>query len=340
MSSKNELVISPWSVVTTVLILASFYLVYFIRDIIALFLIVLILAATFRPVVNRWEKKIKRLPAVLALLLILIAIISLLVYVMFPPLIHQFKALVVAAPDFINRIDFLQSYRSMLIDNIRTITQNPGQFSSKFVSITAGVFGGIFSFITVIVLTVYLLLEKNSFYVLAKNLLPSYQQDTLSVAAKKIAGKVGNWFRGQMLLSLIIGVIYFIVLSVLSIPYALPLAVIGALLEIVPTVGPIVAGAIAVLVALTVSPVIALIAAILFVVVQQVENSYLVPKIMQKAVGLSPVIVILAILVGAKLLGIVGAILTVPVVAALSVVAADWHVIRKSFKHNENRTSE
>lgn len=334
MNQKHEITISPWSVVSVVLILALLYLLYFIRDILVLFFIVLILAATFRPIVNRWEKSIYRLPAVLSLIIIAVLIIALISYVVFPPLILQFKEFISSIPDLINRFHFSENYKKVLVDNTRSIANNPSAITGGFINITAGLFGGFVSFITVIVLTVYLLLEKNGINHFVANLFPKERQSSVLNITRKIAEKVGSWFRGQMLLCLCMGVIYFIILSILKVPYALPLAVIAMILEIVPTIGPIVSGVIAMLVALTVSPLVAIIAGILFIITSQLENSFLVPKIMQKAVGLSPVIIILAIIIGAKTLGVAGALIAVPVVASLSVIVKDWASIKKTIEPN------
>jgi predicted PurR-regulated permease PerM len=107
-------------------------------------------------------------------------------------------------------------------------------------------------------------------------------------------------------------------LLIIGVPYALTIAVISGILELVPIVGPVASGAIAAILALTVSPVKAIIIIAFYILVQQLENSILVPKIMQRAVGLSPVIIITAVLIGGKLLGIAGALLAVPIAATMA----------------------
>jgi len=296
---------------------------------------VLILTATFRPTANKWEKKIYRVPAVLILIFLAILIIALIAYVIFPPLIIQFKELISSIPDLINKYHFSDNYKKILIDNSKSLANNPSAITGSFINITAGVFGGVFSFVTAIVLTIYLLLDRNGLNHFVANLFPSDSQLSILAVTKKIAEKVGNWFRGQMLLCLSMGVVYFIILASLNVPYALPLAVIGAVLEIVPTIGPIISGVLAILVALTVSPIIAIIVAALFIVASQLENAFLVPKIMQRAVGLSPVVIIMAILIGAKVLGIAGALIAVPIVASFAVIIQEWPVLKKVFDKDE-----
>ncbi len=128
------------------------------------------------------------------------------------------------------------------------------------------------------------------------------------------------WIRGQVFLSFIVGVLVYIGLLIIGVNYALILAIVTGFTEILPIIGPIFAGGLAVLVALSDSPVIALWVVLLYVLVQQFENHFLVPQIMKKAVGLSPVVIIVTLLVGAKLMGIWGILLAVPVGSAISVV--------------------
>lgn len=112
----------------------------------------------------------------------------------------------------------------------------------------------------------------------------------------------------------------FIALSILGLPFALPLAVLAGLLEAIPTLGPTLAAVPAVIVALTVSPSLAVLVIITYIVIQTLENNVLVPKIMQRAVGLNPVIVILGVMVGANLMGVVGALLSIPFLSFILVL--------------------
>jgi len=125
-----------------------------------------------------------------------------------------------------------------------------------------------------------------------------------------------------------IGSLTWIVLTLMHIPYALPLAVLAGLLEIIPTIGPIISAVPAVIVGLSISPTLAFAAVIGYILIQAIENNFLVPIIMQNAVGLNPIIVILAIVIGSKLMGIAGALLAIPFVSFLLVVFQNIEVIR------------
>ena len=106
-------------------------------------------------------------------------------------------------------------------------------------------------------------------------------------------------------------------------PFALPLAILSGLLEVVPVIGPIISSLPGILLALTISPVLALAVAAMFLVIQQAESHIIVPQVMKRAVGLNPLVVILAIAVGTRLLGIVGALLAVPIAVVLQIVVTE-----------------
>jgi predicted PurR-regulated permease PerM len=135
-----------------------------------------------------------------------------------------------------------------------------------------------------------------------------------------VATKVSAWLGGQLLLAAIIGTSAAAALWLMGVPYFYVLALVAAIGEMIPIIGPLLAAIPAVVVAFTVSPAVALGVAIFFILQQQVENHVLVPKVMERQVGVSAVVVIVALIVGGSLLGIVGAILAVPTAAILQVL--------------------
>lgn len=316
--------VSVWTIAKIILVLTGFYLLFFIRDILALLFIVLILVAAFDPIINKWEKKLHRGPAVVLLFVIILLVLAAIIYVIVPPVISQLSQLINQLPDIAQRFRDAEKYVPAIEKNLSSISQYLTDITGGFVSITAGVFGGVFSLLTAFVITAYMLLDKNAFSQFAISIMPNSNRRHIIVLLKKIGQKLGGWFRGQILLGIIIGTCDLIGLLIIGVPYALILAIISGLLEIIPTIGPIVAGIIAVIVAYTADPIKAVFAVVLYIIVQQLENNFIVPKLMQKAVGLSPVIIIFSILIGAKLLGIIGAILAVPLAASISVIAQEW----------------
>ena len=142
----------------------------------------------------------------------------------------------------------------------------------------------------------------------------------MATVSRDISVKVSAWLGGQLLLGAIIGTTATIGLWLLGVPYFFVLGLIAGIGELIPMVGPILSAIPALIVALTVSPGMALVVGVFFLAQQQFENHLLVPKLMERQVGVSAVTVIIALLIGGSLLGIVGALLAVPTAAVLQVI--------------------
>lgn len=340
MKDKVEFDISIWTIAKAVLVLAGFYLVFLIRDIIILFFFVLILVATFNPIVNQWERKIGRVPTVFALFLLLLGLITAVIYLIVPPVVAQFIQLSDQLPALASRFRELQEYIPSLERSLNTVADNLSAITGNVIGLTADIFGGVITLIMALVLTAYLLVDRENFARFAVSLFPSRQQERIIDMVNKIGQKLGGWFRGQLILMFIVGLIGYIGLLIIGVPFALVLAVVSGILEIVPTVGPILAGLIAAGIAFVDSPVKALFVVILYFIVQQLESAFIVPKVMQRAVGLSPVIIIFAFLVGGKLYGIIGAILAIPLAAAISVIASEWPTVKNTIQKTEKCIAE
>ena len=135
--------------------------------------------------------------------------------------------------------------------------------------------------------------------------------------------KLGAWLRGQIILMIVVGVLTYIGLLILGVKYALVLAIFAGIAEIVPYAGPIIAAVPAIGIGLTMSPFKGMIVALLYFGIQQIENAVLTPKIMQKSVGLNPVVSLFALMVGFKFAGLVGALLAIPVATIVAVFLRD-----------------
>ncbi len=288
-NNRLKLEVSTWSIIKIILVLLGVYVLYLIRDVILLLFVVAILVAALRPIVNSWEKKIGRGLSIVSVFVIMAALVTGFIYIIIPPLIEQTGQLVSVLPDFIDRFAAIRTHVPALSSGIDALTNNIGGVTGGFVSITFGVIGGIANIITAIILTLYFLLDQRIFSRFLQSLIPARKKSEVANIVEKISDKIGDWLRGQLLLGLVIGVLTYIGLTIIQVPYALTLAVIAGVLEILPIIGPIVAGVIMALVALTVSPITLLFSIILAVVLQQLENNLLAPKIMQKAVGLPAV---------------------------------------------------
>lgn len=330
--------ISIKSVIKVILVLIGLLIAWQLQGIILSLIVAYILMSGLAPLVDYLDLNlhINKSAAIMLTYLLALMFIGFLGFIIFPPLIAQVTDLFNNLPYYlataVGTLGFTGSEREASDYAQGVINYFGNRFdtvSTQVISVTVGVFSGIFSFFTVAVLTFFLLLERTKIKENIFLFFPKIPKQRTVRLAHDIEKKLGAWVIGQLILGLIVGVITWIGLFIFGVPYALPLAVIAGVLELVPIIGPIISAVPAIIVALVQSPVLGLGVGIFFLVVQQVENNILVPKVMEKAVGLSPLITIIALLVGSSLLGFIGALLAVPIAAAIKVVYDD---------HMANRT--
>lgn len=191
------------------------------------------------------------------------------------------------------------------------------QAGGGVLTVFKSIFSGIVMIVATFVLSFYLALQENGVRKFLQFITPKQYEDHILDLWQRSQKKLGNWLQGQLLLGFIIGVLVFIALSILGIPYAPILALLAAIFELVPVAGPIIAAIPAVLLAFLISPIKGILTLVVYFIIQQTENHIIVPNVMKKAVGLNPVVIIIALLVGAKLGGIIGMLLAVPTAAVL-----------------------
>jgi len=332
MENRVKFDISTTSIIKIVLAVLLVWFLYFIRDILVLFFIVLVIVAALGPLVNRMSRYIPRVLAVIILTIIFFGVLVAIGFVIVPPIITELKQLAINLPIIAERFGPLYNNVQNSISNYQqdlfNVSSQLTKVSSGLYNTTLGFFSGIVAVLTILVLSFYMLLEQEALKNFINLTIPWTKKEKAVELMHKIGQKMGNWLRGHILLMFVVGVLDGIALVTLGVPYALTLAVWGGITELVPYVGPWLGLIPAFVIAFTVSPLKGLIILIAFVIIQQLESQFLAPKILGKAVGLSPVIIILALLIGAKLMGILGVIIAVPVAAALSVLAQEWPEIR------------
>jgi len=305
----------------TVIFIATFILgiwvTYLILDLLLIIFVGIILMSALTPLINFFVRL--KIPKVLSIILTYIIIILMVAGVLIsilPPLIEQTNRLSQALPRLITSI-----FDSPFIDK-NVFQSEVTALSRNIFSLTLAAFHNFLTIVFLLVLTFYLLLDRERLEVKTAALFGNHE-GRIKRLIVEIEDKLGAWFRGQLLLSVIIGVLAYIGLIILNIPFALPLAILAGFLEVVPIIGPIISSLPGILLALTTSPVLALAVATMFFVIQQAESHIIVPQVMKRAVGLNPLVVILAIAVGSRLLGIVGALLAVPIAVVAQIIVTE-----------------
>lgn len=314
----NKVEISYRTIIFIAIFILGIWLVFQIRDILLLLFVSFILMSALNPLVDRLEKS--RIPRALAILIIYIiglTILSFVVTIIIPPLANQTIKLGAKLPEFINS---LFPFSKLTFD---TIFQQFLPVGEGIVKLSVGIFSNIITIVTFLVFTFYFLLENKRIEQYIINFIGVEGGKRFINVISNIEDKLGAWVRGELALMTIIGLASFTGLTILGIDYALPLGIIAGLLEVVPIIGPILSAVPAILVAFGTSPGLALIVVVLYILIQQFENNFIVPTVMRRAVGLPPLVTILALMVGGRLAGIGGAILSVPLVVILQIVLKD-----------------
>lgn len=317
--------ISHRTILFTIFVIISLWFLVQIREILVLiFLSLILLSGLLRPVEWLTARRIPRVLSVILVYVILILIISLFAGIIVPPLISQTSDFISKLPQIISTINDFLIFHNIPVEKVsEVLTKEFQQISGDILAISKKIVSSIVLTITLFVLTFYLLLQwKNFLKLIASPFSGKYEKQVINIISKVEAG-LGKWVRGQLTLSLAVGLLTYIGLIILGIPFALPLALIAGLFEIVPIVGPIISAIPTILVGFTISPFLGFASAALFIIVQQLENHLIVPIVMSRVVGLQPPIVIIALLTGAKLAGIGGAFLAVPIIVVVKIVFAE-----------------
>ena len=326
MSPIQTINISTSAIFRAILIVLGLFFLYLIRDILVIVFLSIIIAAAINGPVNWLQKnKVPRLLGVIFIYLIIFLILGLIISLVFPTLAGQMKQLASNFPEFLDKIGgSVQEWwgKYQLDSNLRSLLNAASgrlsQATSNVFTTVVNVFGGIFSALIILVISFYLTVQEKGVKSFLASLIPHEHQAYFSNLVERIEIKIGGWLRGELLLMFIIGLLTFIGLKILGVNYALTLALLAGLLEIIPFIGPIVAAIPAVFIAFFQSPLLALLVIILYVVIQELENYLIVPQVMRKALGLNPIVIIIAILVGAKLAGILGIVLAVPLTGIIA----------------------
>lgn len=333
---KTTISVSTATLIKIAGVLLLFYFAYLIFDLLVLLFIALILASLIDPLADWFaDKKMWRGAAVFLIYILVFGILALVLVLLVPIIISQVTQLSVNFSGYWEKVMTgfsaakTLSIRFGIWENLQTTlpaTLQGGVLTAqKLVSSIFGVFGWIFSFVLVLVMAFYMVVEEDGFKKAIRSLAPNEYQEYIGQLWTRVKEKLGDWLRGIMTLGLIIGAMSYVGLSILGVQYALLLAVIAGIFEMIPYAGPIFAGLAAVLLAFlqTGDWPLPVFTAALFIVIQQIENHLLVPKVMKKAVGLNPIVSILSLLIGFRLFGVVGALLSIPVATVLSIILAD-----------------
>ncbi len=316
---KNQTIeISVRTILYTISILLGLWLLYQVKSIVVMLFISFILMTAVNPLIKFTNRY--RIPSIIVMLIVYVGIITLLTTVvasLIPAVVQQTRGLTQALPSYLHNLE--STFNTQFDPNV--IGSYFSSIPSNILKIAAGAFNNILNILAVFFLAYYLVLERPNLHRYLLHFFPKASAERRAEAlVNAVEQQVGGWVRGELLLMLVIGSMTYVGLVLLGIPYSLPLAVLAGLLEAVPNIGPTIAAIPAILLGLTVSPLIGLGALAMSILIQQLENNLIVPKIMQSATGTAPLVTIIVLLVGYTLGGISGAILAMPIFLTLKTI--------------------
>jgi predicted PurR-regulated permease PerM len=320
----RKIEVSHKTIIFAVLLLLSLGLVFVLRDLILELFVALLLMTILGPMVGTLSKyKIPRIVSVLVTYILVIGIVVGVVSLIIPAVADQTTSFVNALPGYLANIGITSTLSS---DFLKNFVSNPGGAPGAIFQFTFSIVNSVIAILTVLVFAFYMLVSRDRLEDHLGLFFGEERKKEFSDIINSLEKKMGGWVRGELALMLSIGVATYIGLRVLGIPFALPLSILGGVFEIVPFLGPILAAIPSILIGFGISPLTGIGVAALIFLIHQLEGYILVPKIMEKSAGVSPLITLISLAIGARLAGIVGAIISVPVVITFQILAKKYLV--------------
>lgn len=335
--TSNHFSVSAGTIAKALAVLVLAAALWFLRDVVLVVLTSVVLASAIEPFTRtlvRW--RVSRLPAVILIYIFLALVAVGIFYFFVPTLVADLVGLFGNMPLFLESLSAWNPLASLggdastfalsgeavpqfafsdLVEALRIVGQN---VSEGFLPTLSVFFGGAVSFVLIIVLSFYLAVQEDGVAAFLRIVTPVRHEAYVLGLWRRAQDKIGKWMQGQLLLALLVGILVYLGLTVLGIENALAFAFLAAVLETIPLFGPIIAAIPAIFTAYLVGGVPSgLLVLGLYVIIQQFENHLFYPLVVKKIVGVPPILVILSLIVGAKLAGFLGLVLSVPVATTL-----------------------
>ena len=335
MENEKVLDISWGTFLKIAIVFLGFYILYSIKDILLWILFGLIISILFNPAINFLERRrIPRVVATIFVYVVVFAILSLIFYWIIPVFILEVQQFTQLFPQYFEKL--APPFRGLNIEafeSFETFTQALQDWlvraSSSIFGAIVSIFGGILSTVTIFAIAIFFSIEEKEVDKAMKLLAPKKDETYFLRLWERCQVKTAAWFGARALSSLFVGLITYATLRIFSIEYGAVLALFAGVMDIIPVLGPIFSGLIIIVLTALVSPAKAFLILIALVLIQQIEGNVITPILTKKMVGLPAILVLTALLIGGKLWGILGAILTIPLVGVIYEFLKDYLQKRK-----------
>lgn len=340
-----SIVISPKTFFVALAIVLGLYALYILKDLALVLLTSIVIASAIDPAIDWFTRnKIPRLIAVIGLYVGVIGTFAGVFAFFMPPVLDEMSGFLNVLPQYLEQVSISNPLTGEAIHNdagavfsfrdaVLELRNSLTDASTGFIQTVSIVFGGVMSFILIIVFSFYFSVQDNGINDFLRLVVPIKHSEKVLQLWKRSQKKIGLWLQGQLLLGLIVGVLTYLGLTILGVRYSLLFAIIAGVLEIIPLFGPILAAIPAVALSfLDGGATLGLLVIGLYLIIQQFENHLIFPLVITKVVGVPPILVILSLLVGGQLAGFLGIILAVPLAAVIQELVSDISKERSGLK--------
>lgn len=320
--SVKKIEISHKTIIFAVFLLLGLWFIYQILDVILQVFLSLLIMTILNPVVTKLNKY--RVPRVVSVLLVYIAMLCLFVFaivVMAPPLVEQTTRFTNSIPEIMQQLNI----PIVVVDQVtKDIAEQLSTLPSQVLKISVSVFSNVMSVLAVLFFALYFLLARTKLETKLSGFVGKHWAQRIDNILRRLEKDLGEWAIGKLFIMLFVGFATYIGLSILGVPFALPLAVLAGILEIIPNFGPVISSVPSIIVAFGISPFTGFAVMALFFLVQQLESYVITPKVMERSVKIDPIITLLSLVIGFKLAGILGAILSIPMVVTARTLLSEF----------------
>lgn len=349
MDERQKISITTSSWVRAVVVLAVSYALYLVSDLILVVLAAIVIASAIEPA-TKWarDRHMPRLPVVILVYLLSALVFAGLFYFLLLPLVGDLsnfiKTLTIYSNSVANGGILSQMFQTqnifggintpIIIREISTYLNDFANFLSQGVfSSLSSVFGGVFNFILILILSFYLAVQEDGISKFLKIITPLKREQYVINLWRRSQAKIGRWMQGQLLASAAVMVLAYIGLLIVGMPHALLLAVTVGVFDLIPIFGPIIASIPALFLAFVAGGTsMTLVVGVIYLVIQQVESNIIYPLVHKKIVGVPPMVSILSVVIGWELAGFLGVLIAVPVAAVVMEVLADFEERKNAAK--------
>jgi len=316
------------------------YLLYLVRSILILVFISVFLAVALGPAVDFFNRRLPRAVSIFVVYFLITGAIFGVGLLVIPPVVSQVKGLANDIPRYLHDLRKNKQFRKydQKYKITHKLTQQAQKLPSKLSSaagtlrdVTVGVFAAATKLITVLTITFLLLLDGKRLVAFVFRIMPSDREARYRTVADDIYHAISGYVAGNIAISIVAGTVTYVTLKLIGTPFAAPLAVLMAFLDLIPLIGATIGGAlIGIVTAFHDFPTSTIIWVIVLIVYQQVENNFVQPVVYRRTVNVPPLAVIVAVLIGGSLLGVLGALVAIPIAAVIQIVGRDWWRFRQA----------